>query len=216
MQRNSRLGCLTFSGILSAMITILAIAGVASARGGLLYNPGPLNSQAGEILGDVASHAETGGECKACHSAPWDSTTMADLCVNCHGEIAQQMQSMVALHGSIYQNNPKLECRDCHPEHRGTDASLTVMQGGEFPHELLGFSLNGHRRKVRNEAFICADCHHDDITTFASDTCDACHRQMDWSFPRRISCLLAQNVWLVMTASIGLVKGSTMMLLNSG
>jgi hypothetical protein len=181
MQRN-RLGCFTFSGILSAIITILAIAGVAYARGGLMYNPGPLNAQAGEILGGVASHAEIGGECEACHSAPWSSTTMADLCVNCHGEIAGQMQSMIALHGAMYQTNPKLECRDCHPEHRGADAPLTVMAGGEFPHELLGFSLNGHRFTVRNEAFTCADCHQDDISVFATDSCEVCHRQMDAVF----------------------------------
>ncbi len=178
MGRN-RLGCFTFSGILSAIITILVIAGIAYARGGLMYSPGLLNAQEGEVLGGVASHAETGGECKACHSAPWDSTRMADLCIDCHGGIAQQMQSMVALHGSIYQKDPQLECWNCHPEHRGADAPLTVMQGGEFPHELLGFSLNGHRLTVRREAFTCADCHHDDISTFDSDTCDACHRQID-------------------------------------
>ena len=177
--RRNRLGCFTFSGVLSAIITILAIAGVAYARGGLMYNPGPLNAQTGEFLGSVASHAETDGQCEVCHSAPWSSTTMADLCVDCHGEIAQQMQSMVALHGSMYQTNPKLECRDCHPEHRGADAPLTVMQGGEFPHELLGYSLNGHRLTVQKEPFTCADCHHDDISIFASETCDTCHRQMD-------------------------------------
>jgi len=107
---------------------------------------------------------------------------MADLCVNCHGEIAGQMQSMVALHGAMYQTNPKLECRDCHPEHRGADAPLTVMAGGEFPHELLGFSLNGHRLTVRNEAFTCSDCHQDDISVFATDSCEACHRQMEMAF----------------------------------
>jgi hypothetical protein len=181
MGRN-RLGCFTFSGILSAIITILVIAGVAYARGGLMYNPGPLNAEVGETLGGVASHAGTDGDCEACHSAPWSSTTMADLCVNCHGEIAQQMQSMVALHGSMYQSNPQLECRNCHPEHKGAQAPLTVMQGGEFPHELLGYSLNGHRLTVQGEAFTCADCHHDDISAFASDTCDACHRQMDTVF----------------------------------
>jgi len=182
MQRNSKLGCLTFPGILAAVITILAIAGFTSVRGGLIYNPGPLNAQTGDILGGVASHAETGWECNACHSAPWNPTTMADLCVNCHGEIAQQMQGMVALHGSMYQNNPELECRDCHPEHRGAEAPLTVMQGGDFPHELLGFSLKGHERTAQGEPFACADCHQDDLTTFASGTCDACHRQMDSVF----------------------------------
>jgi len=177
--RGNRLGCLTFSGILSVVITILVIAGVAYARGGLLYSPGPLNAQAGGILGGVASHAEIGGQCEACHSAPWDSVKMADLCIDCHGEIAGQMQDMVALHGAMYQQDPQLECRDCHPEHRGVDAPLTILEGRDFPHELLGFSLNGHRLTTQREVFNCVDCHHDDISTFASDTCGACHRQMD-------------------------------------
>lgn len=180
--RGNRLGCFTFSGLLTALITVLVIAGVAYARGGLMYTPGPLNAQAGERLGGVTSHAEIGGECGACHSAPWDSVFMADLCIDCHGEIAVEMSEMVALHGAMYQKDPKLECRDCHPEHRGADAPLTVMQAGEFPHELLGFSLNGHRRTARNEPFTCADCHREDITTFAPDMCEACHRQIDSIF----------------------------------
>lgn len=175
----NRLGCFTFSGILAALITGLVIAGVAYASGGLMYNPGPLNAQPGEVLGGVTSHAETGGRCEACHSAPWSSVTMADLCVDCHGEIAVQMRDMVTLHGTMYQKDPKLECHDCHPEHTGAEAPLTVMQAGEFPHELLGFSLNGHRLTVRKEPFTCADCHHEEVSTFAADTCDACHRQMD-------------------------------------
>lgn len=180
--RNQKLGCFTFYGILAAVITLLTIVGVVYARGGVLYNPGPLNAQRGEVLGGVASHADLDGQCKACHSAPWSRVTMADLCVDCHGEIAAQMQTMVALHGSMYQDNPKLECRDCHPEHRGADAPLTRLEGGEFPHELLGYALDGHRLTIQNEAFTCVDCHGEDISTFASDSCDACHRQMDALF----------------------------------
>ena len=179
---NRRLGCLTPVGIMAMLITIIAIAGYAFARGGLLYNPGPLNAQPGEMLGGVTSHAEIDGQCQACHTAPWSAQNMSDRCVACHGEIARQMQSMVALHGAMYATNPRLVCRDCHPDHKGTDAPLTVMHEGEFPHELLGFSLNGHRQTVRGDAFVCSDCHADDITTFAPDSCQACHRQMDAAF----------------------------------
>ena len=135
--RRNRLGCFTFSGCLGALITILVIAGVAYARGDQMYSSGPLNAQTGKMLGGVRSHAETGGRCEACHTAPWSAVSMAERCTDCHGEIAIQMQNMVALHGAMYQTNPKLECRDCHPEHRGAEAPLTVMAGGEFPHELL-------------------------------------------------------------------------------
>ena len=53
--RSNRLGCFTFSGILSLVITIFAIAGVAYARGGLMYSPGPLNAQSGEFQNEVAN-----------------------------------------------------------------------------------------------------------------------------------------------------------------
>jgi hypothetical protein len=51
-----------------------------------------------------------------------------------------------------------------------------------FPHEAAGFSLNGHQQTAEREPFQCADCHHEDISTFALDTCDSCHRQIDPAF----------------------------------
>jgi hypothetical protein len=68
MQSN-RLGCLTGTGILAAVITIFVIAGYAYASGGLMYNPGPLSAKSGETLGGVTSHAEIAGDCKTCHTA---------------------------------------------------------------------------------------------------------------------------------------------------
>ena len=76
--KSNRLGCLTGSGILAAIIAVLIIAGYAYARGGLMYNPGPLNAQRGDVLGGVVSLAEIGGNCAACHTAPWESTVLAD------------------------------------------------------------------------------------------------------------------------------------------
>ncbi len=177
--QNNRLGCLTGTGLITLLLTLAVITGVAFARGGVLFNPGPLNAQTGQMLGGVTSHAEIGGKCEACHTAPWETATMADRCVVCHGDIARQMQNMVTLHGVMYQNNPKLECRHCHPEHKGPQAPLTVVQGSRFPHELLGFSLNGHQFKVRNEPFVCADCHGSDLASFDPATCQNCHQQKD-------------------------------------
>lgn len=180
--RSNRLGCLSGTGIVAAVITSLLIVGYVYAQGGLLYNPGPLNSQSGEMLGGVTSHAETGGNCKACHTAPWESARMEDRCVDCHGEIALQMQDVASIHGSMLTGKPDLRCRFCHPEHRGAAASLTEMDGSAFPHEAVGFSLKGHQFKVTREAFVCSDCHADDISRFDLQTCDACHRQMDLGF----------------------------------
>lgn len=180
--RNSRLGCFTSTGIIGALITALVIAGVAFAQGGALYSPGLLNAQAGETLGGVTSHADVGGDCQACHVAPWGAATMADRCTTCHQEVAVQMREVASLHGSISHKNPNLRCGHCHPDHRGVDASLTVATSADFPHQQLGFSLNGHQFKVTREAFVCSDCHVNDITTFDPAICADCHRQMDLAF----------------------------------
>ncbi|NJC98454.1 MAG: hypothetical protein FIB03_19335 [Anaerolineae bacterium] len=180
--RSNRLGCLSGTGLIAATITALAIAGYAYARGGLLYNPGPLNAQNGEMLGGVTSHAETGGNCKVCHTAPWEPARMEDRCVDCHGAIAVQMKDVASMHGSMLHDNPELGCRHCHPEHRGPDAKLTEMGDAAFPHEVGGFSLNGHQLTAGREAFVCSDCHVEDISRFDPNICDACHRQMDAGF----------------------------------
>src|SRR5690349_12661510 len=132
--RNSPFGCLTSTGILAALITALAIAGYAYARGGAMYSPGNLNAQGNRSLGGVTSHAETGGNCRACHTAPWESATMADRCTTCHTDIAHQMRDVATVHGTLMHNDPNLGCRHCHPEHRGADASLMVMEDASFPH----------------------------------------------------------------------------------
>lgn len=107
---------------------------------------------------------------------------MADRCVQCHGAIAVQMRDVASMHGKIAHDNPSLGCRHCHPEHRGPDAELTELGDASFPHEAVGFSLNGHQLTAAREPFACADCHADDITTFQADTCDACHRRLDVAF----------------------------------
>jgi Cytochrome c3 len=173
--QNRRLGCLSGLGILATLITALVIAGYAYARGGLMYNPGPLSTQGDQTLGGVTSHAETGRECEACHVAPWESATMADRCTACHTAIGDQMRDVATVHGTLMHNDPSLGCRHCHPEHRGPNATLTEMDNTTFPHEVVGFSLNGHQLTATREPFQCDDCHQGDVTTFVLDTCNTCH-----------------------------------------
>ena len=71
-----------------------------------MYNPGPLSAQGDQTLGGVTSHAEIGGDCKACHTAPWESATMADRCAVCHTNIAVQMRDVATMHGTLMHNNP--------------------------------------------------------------------------------------------------------------
>lgn len=177
-----RLGCLTTSGLLAGLITAMVIAGVAIAQGGVLFNPGPLNAQEGPMIGGVTSHAAIGGECKACHVAPWEKETMDVRCLNCHQAVAVEKANPQTLHGSIYQRNPQLSCRECHTEHQGSQASLTRTDLQGFPHETVGFSLATHQQKQDGQPFACRDCHTQGLQTFDAASCEECHRRMDAAF----------------------------------
>ncbi|MDO9301150.1 MAG: cytochrome c3 family protein [Anaerolineales bacterium] len=178
---NNRLGCFTATGVIATFITLFVIVGFAFASGSQMFSAGALNAEAGQSYGGVTSHAQI-TECSACHAAPIGAETMADRCASCHTDIAAQMKDVAKLHGAITQKNSALACRDCHPDHRGETASLTEMGENTFPHEALGFSLEGHQLTASREAFTCRDCHHEDVTTFAPDSCDSCHRQIDIAF----------------------------------
>jgi hypothetical protein len=174
-----RIGCLTGSGLVSAFITLLIITGLTLAKGNQLFSPGALNSQAGEVLGGVASHAEIGGECKLCHTAPWESATMADRCVSCHINISGQIGELNSLHGIVFRNNPVIACRSCHPEHNGAFAPLTVLKKFNFPHDSFGFSLNKHGMNWDGKPLQCQDCHKSDFYQFEQNSCIACHDLKD-------------------------------------
>lgn len=174
-----RIGCLTSSGLLSALITLLIITGWTLAKGNQLFSPGPLNGQAGQTLGGVSSHAEIGGECKLCHTAPWDPASMADRCVSCHINISAQLDDINSLHSIIIRNNPLIACRSCHPEHKGTLARLTVLKKFNFPHDSYGFSLNKHALDWDGKPIQCLACHKSDFYNFEPDSCILCHAQYD-------------------------------------
>src|SRR5512142_3078977 len=118
-----RLGFLTTSGSIAAVMTVLIVAGVGLFSGGVLFSPGPLNAKVGPALGGVASHAALANQCSACHSAFWEKTTMADRCETCHTDIPAQWSDAATFHGNLHKNSPELTCRDCHPEHRGAEAA---------------------------------------------------------------------------------------------
>ena len=181
MNNTNRLGCLTGTGFIAALITLFVLVGVAFASGSQMFSSGVLNAQPGENVGGVTSHAEI-KDCKACHSAPWERASMADRCLECHIDIANQMRDVAQLHGSIIQKSPSIACRDCHQDHRGATASLTDLGENTFPHETFGFSLNEHQRKESGDVITCDDCHGEDVTTFASDSCQSCHNDMDIAF----------------------------------
>ena len=171
---NSRLGCLTRSGIIFAVLTIITLAAVMIFNGNVLFNPGPLNAQAGNPLGGATSHAEIGGHCNACHAPFWSGPGMANLCMNCHADIVTQQLDPQSLHGSLLQGGISGSCWSCHPDHRGTNASLTLVNAINFPHDKLGFPvpfpLTGAHKAV-----ACTQCHVNNVFKGTPTDCASCH-----------------------------------------
>jgi hypothetical protein len=180
--KQNRLSCLTPLAFFSILLSLIAIFATRALTGGAMFSPGPLNSQSGDLLGGVTSHAQAGKDCAACHPAPWSGQTMADTCSLCHTSVAEDILKPETLHGALFAQNPSLACRNCHPEHRGPDAALTLIETAGFPHQADGFSLTAHARRTDGSDFVCADCHPDGLTTFRQPICAECHGQIDSPF----------------------------------
>jgi hypothetical protein len=180
---NKPLGCLSRSGLAAAMLVLVSLAGVGLVWGGLLFSPGALSAQGGgDPLGGVRSHAETGGRCSACHVPFWSNETMSDRCVLCHANVAAQLRDPTSLHGALMRSGEMEFCRDCHPEHRGSNAPLTALDPSTFPHQATGYSLQGHQQTAGGSPFACADCHGEDLTHSDPARCAGCHRDLDAAY----------------------------------
>ena len=171
-------GCLTISGVVTGLLTLLVVVGIGLVRGGALFSPGELNAKAGAVLGGVSSHADLGSNCAACHAAFWQTARMADRCVVCHADVVAQWQSPSTLHGNLQKNNPGMTCRSCHPDHRGQLASLTDFSKANISHDTFGYALTAHQRQTDGSPFVCNTCHVNGYTRFDQTVCKTCHRQV--------------------------------------
>jgi hypothetical protein len=179
---HSRLGCLTPLGLITASLTLAIVAAITLVQGGVLFNPGDLNAQAGAALNGFTSHAEFGNQCRLCHAPFWDAAGMSGRCEACHTNVTAERSDPATLHGIVYQQSPSANCQSCHTEHHGPTASLTKFSSLQFPHEMLGFSLTGHITHPDGTPFVCRDCHVEKLSTFNQATCQTCHQQLDAAF----------------------------------
>lgn len=176
--KNRPLGCLTVNGLIAAVLVALSTALFGLVRGGALFSPGALNAQAGEALGGVSSHAEITA-CAACHAAPWASDRMTERCLACHTAIHDQITTQTGLHSAMI-TSAATTCQECHTEHHGMAAALTIMAPADFPHDATGFSLRSHMEDSQ-DPLVCEDCH----LTFGSfnrAVCEQCHTREDPQF----------------------------------
>jgi hypothetical protein len=175
-----RLGCISPTGLLAALITSLVILGMGLARGGRLFSPGKLNAQAGKLtLGSLRSHAETGGNCAACHASYWSPQSMSDRCLACHTDLTGNPKDF---HNVMLAQSRKTTCYQCHTDHHGQAAALTVLDLNKFPHLSVGYSLQGHQKMADGAPFTCSDCHGPAMAHFEQATCTGCHEKLNVSF----------------------------------
>lgn len=182
MKRRS-LGCLTTGGMIALVVSLVFVGVSYAITGGKMFSPGELNAAATtETLGGIASHADLQNECAACHPAFWDAVTMTDLCLDCHIDIQESISDPTSLHGAVVEKFSAINCRDCHTEHHGPDGEITEELSEDFPHELVGFALNGHQQLDWDQEVSCLDCHQDGYTVVENILCLNCHEQVDSRF----------------------------------
>lgn len=186
-----------------ALLASLALAGLVGGRYVRRVAPGPLSAVHGR-------HDELNGswDCSSCHGGLGES--MAQACLECHGEIAQQMERKAGLHGALEAGLVEA-CARCHGEHHGEAfvpvnprsfalAGFADLQ--QFDHAKVGYALTGGHADL-----ACAKCHsnadsgelprggwrylgqHQDCATCHADphqgrmapACSDCHTDRDWN-----------------------------------
>ena len=174
------LGCLTGTALITAFLATVLFVGLAAATGGAIFSPGTLNAATtGDPVGGIHAHADLAGRCDACHAQPGSGVRMADKCLACHSSVKTELDTNGGFHGRFATTD---ECRSCHTDHRGTDASLTLADPTGFPHEKTGFALVTHPVSGAGGRFHCADCHTTTVTRFTAQTCAGCHTERDATF----------------------------------
>jgi hypothetical protein len=177
------LGCMTFTALAAAVITLLVIAGAILATGNAVFSPGALSgltqpdgAQVASV-GGVTSHAQLEGRCDACHAPIWSGQRMGDRCLACHADVATQAASGTGLHGKL--DATAATCLRCHTDHRGATASATLADPSVFPHDQTGFALTAHLQPAAATAVGCRGCHPTSPKDYKAPACLGCHQQLD-------------------------------------
>ena len=191
----SRLGFLSASGAVYAVVAVAIIAAWSILGGAVLFTAGGLNAMAtAKSLGGVSSHAQLGANCGACHTAPWASATMSDRCMACHTDVLTQVQGHNGLHGGLVGALSAPTCQTCHSEHGGPNGPLTA----NFDHNRLTFKLVGKHASVpcnrchtavnsladlQNTPQDCYSCHAKDDNHKGAfgQQCGQCHNPTGWA-----------------------------------
>jgi hypothetical protein len=178
------IGCLSVNAIIATIAVLVVVAGMGIARGAAMFSPGGLNAQtSSQTIGGVASHAQITA-CSGCHAAPFSARKMADNCLACHTDLQQDPKNF---HKIMVSEGYTKGCQECHAEHHGPAASLTLFDLQKFPHALIGYSLQAHQKNADGSPIKCSDCHPGSSTassyvTYNQAVCAQCHTTIDAAF----------------------------------
>lgn len=178
-----RLGCITTGGLIALAITFVFVGVSYALTENQMFSPGDLSSQSsGQQMGGIKSHEDLENHCQSCHPAPWDKKDMGDLCLDCHTGVQAQITDIHSLHGAVMIDMTTGDCRLCHTDHRGISGDLTIYDGNNFPHYLVGYSLQAHQQLEWDRDIICQDCHPSSFRDFDPIICSDCHFEVDQYF----------------------------------
>jgi hypothetical protein len=164
------------------MLALSFIATRADAQVKTLIMPGEV----------IEGHAELEANCDNCHAA-FDRSKQRALCLDCHENIAFDIDNMSGYHG-LFEDARSETCANCHTDHDGRDAVIVILNRQQFDHDFTDFALIGHHTdadcnkchapdtKFRDAESGCYSCHVEDNVHEESlgTECGDCHSPTGW------------------------------------
>jgi Cytochrome c3 len=164
--RRLRLRCLTlWIAVCLPLLAGSALTGAATAQSLIerMVSPGALSN----------AHAKLEATCTNCHRA-FSRQAQSALCLSCHKDVAADAATQSHFHGRSLEVRGS-QCRRCHVEHRGREASIVFGTPELFDHRATDFPLTGAHIGV-----ACGRCHAAKAAfRSAAKDCHACHAAVD-------------------------------------
>lgn len=141
----------------------------------------------------VKAHEKAEKDCHSCHK-PFSKAAQDELCLDCHKEIASDIEHGTRLHGKRKYSGGTA-CRFCHTDHKGRDADIVQLDPDTFDHGTTSYPLTGGHtsvqcgachlsgKKYREASSVCADCHRsaDPHMGQLGLACESCHTAKAWT-----------------------------------
>jgi len=150
--------------VISCLFTMASPALFADSLQSLLM-PGPL----------ISAHEKYEEDCDQCHDTS-NKARQGQLCLQCHEHenILEDINSKSGFHGRLTKSSSS-NCKHCHTDHKGRDASIILLNDSTFDHLKTDFPLKGTHSKT-----ACDACHKPEKKhSQAPSDCYSCHRSSD-------------------------------------